>query len=84
MKRVYASEEPLSKEGFYKYFSKTVDNQIRKQAATILFNWYLNEGEDYMPNLDDIYDMMEAADDLDEVVIVCQALGDDNYWRLEE
>lgn len=67
--------EELTPEGFYKFFSSTVEPKIKDKAAKTLYGWYSNEGEEYMPEYSDILDMCDAADDEEDKRLVLQALG---------
>ena len=69
-------EEELTPEGFYEMFSVSCEPELMEKAARILYEWYTNEGEEYMPDYLDVLDMCDAADDLDEKRIVLEALGE--------
>lgn len=82
--KVVASEE-LTPEGFYKFFSVSAEPELMDKAAKILYEWYSNEGEEYMPEYADILDMCDAADDETEKRIVLEAMGEETYgWDGED
>lgn len=82
--KVVASEE-LTPEGFYKFFSVSAEPELMDKAAKILYEWYSNEGEEYMPEYVDILDMCDAADDENEKRIVLEAMGEETYdWDGED
>ena len=82
--KVVASEE-LTPEGFYEFFSVSAEPELMDKAAKILYEWYSNEGEEYMPEYVDILDMCDAADDETEKRIVLEAMGEETYdWDDED
>lgn len=82
--KVVSSEE-LTPEGFYKFFSVSAEPELMDKAAKILYEWYSNEGEEYMPEYADILDMCDAADDETEKRIVLEAMGEETYgWDGED
>lgn len=82
--KVVASEE-LTPEGFYEFFSVSAEPELMDKAAKILYGWYSNEGEEYMPEYVDILDMCDAADDETEKRIVLEAMGEETYdWNDED
>lgn len=82
--KVVASEE-LTPEGFYEFFSVSAEPELMDKAAKILYEWYSNEGEEYMPEYVDILDMCDAADDETEKRIVLEAMGEETYdWNDED
>ena len=82
--KVVASEE-LTPEGFYEFFSASAEPELMDKAAKILYGWYSNEGEEYMPEYVDILDMCDAADDETEKRIVLEAMGEETYdWDDED
>ena len=75
--------EPLTKDGFCIYFQPYLDPEVADKASDILYKWYMNEGEEFMPSRSDILDMCDAADNLDDVKLVLEAMGEDN-WSEED
>ena len=75
MKRVILAASKLSVKGFFKFFDKSVDKSVQQNAAKILYKWYSAEGEEFMPDADDILDMCDAATNTKERNIVLEALG---------
>ena len=75
---INASEE-LTPEGFYQFFSVSAEPELMDRAAKILYEWYSNEGEEFLPEYVDILDMCDAADDETEKRIVLEAMGEEIY-----
>ena len=81
---INASEE-LTPEGFYQFFSVSAEPELMDRAAKILYEWYSNEGEEFLPEYVDILDMCDAADDETEKRIVLEAMGEETYdWDDED
>ena len=80
---INASEE-LTPEGFYQFFSVSAEPELMDRAAKILYEWYSNEGEEFLPEYVDILDMCDAADDETEKRIVLEAMGEETYDRDDE
>ena len=68
----------LTREGFYAMFAPDCSADVAKKAAQILYTWYSDEDEEYMPEHSDVRDMCEVATDADEKHTVLVALGEDN------
>lgn len=76
-------DDILSVDGFYRMFVPNLDTNIMAKAARILYNWYEEEGEEYMPDFSDVLDMCDAADDEDDKNLVLFALGELSEDELE-
>lgn len=76
---VYSSEyyeDMLSVDGFYDMFVPDLDKSTMEKAARILYDWYAEEGEEYMPDYSDVLDMCDAATDERDKQLVLYALGE--------
>lgn len=69
-------EDALSVDGFYDMFVPYLDTSTMEKAAQILYNWYTEEGEEYMPDRSDVLDMCDAATDERDKQLVLYALGE--------
>lgn len=75
MKRVICStDSPLTQEGFNKFFDEDASDDVKRQAAAILYKWYEMEDEEYMPDRDSILDMLDASTSPVEAKLVRKAL----------
>lgn len=72
----YEDEDTLSVDGFYDMFAPFVDTSTMEKAAQILYDWYTEEGEEYMPDRSDVLDMCDAATDERDKQLVLYALGE--------
>ncbi len=72
----YEDEDTLSVDGFYDMFVPYLDTSTMEKAAQILYNWYTEEGEEYMPDRSDVLDMCDAATDERDKQLVLYALGE--------
>ena len=71
-----AYENELSVEGFYDMFAPSIDTRTMEKAAQILYDWYTEEGEEYMPDYSDVLDMCDAATNERDKQLVLYALGE--------
>lgn len=69
-------EDTLSVDGFYDMFVPNLDKSTMQKAARILYGWYTEEGEEYMPDYSDVLDMCDAATDEQDKQLVLYALGE--------
>lgn len=66
------------------YNSECSRNDAEK-AAEIFYRWYSNEDEEFCPDVRDMLDMLDAADDIAERDFCAKALGQpDMYGDVEE
>lgn len=72
----YEDEDTLSVDGFYDMFVPFIDTSTMEKAARILYDWYTEEGEEYMPDYSDVLDMCDAATDERDKQLVLYALGE--------
>ena len=72
----YEDEDTLSVDGFYDMFVPNLDKSTMEKAAQILYDWYTEEGEEYMPDYSDVLDMCDAATDERDKQLVLYALGE--------
>lgn len=76
-----SDDDDLTPEGFYKFFKSDADEAVKKKAAKILYEWYMNEDAESLPyDVSDILDMCDAADDGEERDIVLKALGREDLY----
>lgn len=68
--------EPLTADGFCDMFVPYLDTDTIEKAANLLYEWYSAEGEEYMPNRNDVLDMCDAADNEEDKRLVLYALGE--------
>lgn len=72
----YEDEDTLSVDGFYDMFVPNLDKSTMEKAARILYDWYTEEGEEYMLDYSDVLDMCDAATDERDKQLVLYALGE--------
>lgn len=72
----YEDEDTLSVDGFYNMFVPNLDKSTMKKAAQLLYDWYREEGEEYMPDYSDVLDMCDAATNEQDKQLVLYALGE--------
>lgn len=80
----YEDEDTLSVDGFYDMFVPNLDKSTMEKAARILYDWYTEEGEEYMPDRSDVLDMCDAATDERDKQLVLYALGEISEDVVEE
>lgn len=77
---LYPSKKTYRIGTFYRYFDEDASEKIKYVANDILIDWYRAEFWDFrtgrVPPIDDIHDILYAADIPEEIYIVCEALGE--------